>query len=220
MTPSPSAPAAQDETGVASVSLVWTLNGAARPTCRCIDDGAHGDDAAGDGVWGVQHRTAASGQPGDLPRPRHRHRRQHLSSTRIRAASRCWRRSSRPPTCSSCRTTAATTPPGSGPTTPTPWTPWATPTTPGTPQLRGEPPAAYPQPVHRRRGHLGRALLGLRSAMAGMPATTTCKAYLDGGRQAVHHRPERRSVSASGRTTSSAAICMRPTSRMTPGCMR
>ena len=46
--------AAQDETGVAGVSLVWTLDGGAQGDLEMNDDGAHGDEAAGDGVWGVQ----------------------------------------------------------------------------------------------------------------------------------------------------------------------
>lgn len=46
--------AAQDETRVAGVRLVWTLNGGAQGDLEMNDKGAYGDEAAGDGVWGVQ----------------------------------------------------------------------------------------------------------------------------------------------------------------------
>ena len=35
--------------------LMWTLDGVAQADLPMYDDGAHGDDEAGDGVWGVQH---------------------------------------------------------------------------------------------------------------------------------------------------------------------
>ncbi len=50
-----------DETGVTSVDLVWTLDGVAQPDLPMVDDGAHGDSAAGDGVWGVQHAALGAG---------------------------------------------------------------------------------------------------------------------------------------------------------------
>ena len=52
---------ALDEIGVASVSLVWTLNSVAQPALPMFDDGAHDDDEAGDGVWGVQHPPLSEG---------------------------------------------------------------------------------------------------------------------------------------------------------------
>ena len=45
---------ALDETDVVSVRLTWTLNGVPQPDLPMFDDGAHGDDEIGDGVWGVQ----------------------------------------------------------------------------------------------------------------------------------------------------------------------
>ncbi|MBM4430983.1 MAG: hypothetical protein FJ026_11655, partial [Chloroflexi bacterium] len=52
---------AQDETGVSSVELVWTLDGVAQPDLLMYDDGVHGDDAAGDGIYGVQHAPLPGG---------------------------------------------------------------------------------------------------------------------------------------------------------------
>jgi hypothetical protein len=45
---------AQDEAAVDSVHLVWELNGVPQADALMYDDGAHGDDGAGDGVYGVQ----------------------------------------------------------------------------------------------------------------------------------------------------------------------
>ena len=52
---------ALDETGMASVRLVWTLNGTAQPDLEMFDDGANGDDTAGDSIWGVQPATLPAG---------------------------------------------------------------------------------------------------------------------------------------------------------------
>ncbi len=52
---------AMDETGVASVSLLWTLNDVAQVDLPMYDDGAHGDNSAGDGVWGVHHEALPEG---------------------------------------------------------------------------------------------------------------------------------------------------------------
>ena len=52
---------ALDETGVASVAVVWMLNGVAQADLPMFDDGAHGDDEAGDGVWGAQHAALPAG---------------------------------------------------------------------------------------------------------------------------------------------------------------
>ncbi len=46
---------ALDETGVANVSLLWTLDGVAQPDLPMFDDGMHGDTVAGDGEWSIQH---------------------------------------------------------------------------------------------------------------------------------------------------------------------
>ncbi len=48
---------ALDETGVAGVHLVWTLNGDAQADLEMYDDGdsGHGDEVAGDDVWAVRH---------------------------------------------------------------------------------------------------------------------------------------------------------------------
>ena len=46
---------------MASVNLVWTLDGGAQTDLPMFDDGTHGDDAAGDGVWGVQHAALPAG---------------------------------------------------------------------------------------------------------------------------------------------------------------
>ena len=51
----------RDETGVAGVRLVWTLDGAAQVDLQMHDDGAHGDGVAGDGVWGVRHGPLPEG---------------------------------------------------------------------------------------------------------------------------------------------------------------
>jgi hypothetical protein len=52
---------AMDETGVASVSLLWTLNDVAQVDLPMYDDGAHGDNSAGDGIWGVHHEALPEG---------------------------------------------------------------------------------------------------------------------------------------------------------------
>lgn len=52
---------AMDETEVAAVSLVWTLNDVAQTDLPMYDDGAHGDSSADDGVWGVQHEALLEG---------------------------------------------------------------------------------------------------------------------------------------------------------------
>lgn len=52
---------ALDETGVTSVKLVWTLNGVPRDDLEMVDDGAHDDDAVGDGIWGVRRPPLAEG---------------------------------------------------------------------------------------------------------------------------------------------------------------
>ena len=46
---------ALDETDMARVELVWTLDGSVQSDIPMFDDGAHNDDVAGDGVWGVEH---------------------------------------------------------------------------------------------------------------------------------------------------------------------
>ncbi|HHX66283.1 MAG TPA: DNRLRE domain-containing protein, partial [Chloroflexi bacterium] len=43
---------ATDDDAVASVSLVWTLNGAPQTELGLYDDGQHGDEEAGDGIYG------------------------------------------------------------------------------------------------------------------------------------------------------------------------
>ncbi len=52
---------ALDETGVASVHLVWMLNGVAQTDLLMFDDGSNGDDTAGDAVWGVRHAALPEG---------------------------------------------------------------------------------------------------------------------------------------------------------------
>ena len=43
-----------DETGVAGVELVWSVDGASKSDRQMFDDGAHGDELAGDGIYGFQ----------------------------------------------------------------------------------------------------------------------------------------------------------------------
>lgn len=53
---------AKDETGVAAVHLVWEVNGVAQPDpVAMFDDGAHDDEAAGDGTWGARLGRLAAG---------------------------------------------------------------------------------------------------------------------------------------------------------------
>ena len=87
---------AQDETGVASVHLLWTLNGVTQDDLAMYDDGTHGDDWAGDGVWSIQHTPlpkAARSPTG----PARRMQMATATATRARTPSRCCRRSSRRP---------------------------------------------------------------------------------------------------------------------------
>ncbi len=52
---------AMDETGVARVHLMWTLDGVVQADRPMFDDGVHDDGAAGDGMWGVQHGPLPAG---------------------------------------------------------------------------------------------------------------------------------------------------------------
>lgn len=53
---------AQDETSVMDMSLAWSLDGDEQPELSMYDDGAHGDDAAGDGLYGALHPPFSAGQ--------------------------------------------------------------------------------------------------------------------------------------------------------------
>lgn len=46
---------AGDEVRVASVVLVWKLNGVTQADLEMYDDGTHGDNAPGDQIWSLQH---------------------------------------------------------------------------------------------------------------------------------------------------------------------
>ncbi len=46
---------------MAGVQLLWTLDGVAQDDLEIFDDGMHGDDWAGDGVWGVEHASLPEG---------------------------------------------------------------------------------------------------------------------------------------------------------------
>lgn len=50
-----------DETSVASVDLVWLLNGVAQADLPMFDDGMHDDEEADDIIWGVQHAPLPAG---------------------------------------------------------------------------------------------------------------------------------------------------------------
>ena len=52
---------AQDETGVVSMRVKWTLDGIAQADLPMADDGAHDDLGAGDGTWGARHVPLAEG---------------------------------------------------------------------------------------------------------------------------------------------------------------
>ena len=127
---------AMDETGVASVSLVWTLDGVAQADLPMFDDGTHGDDAAGDGVWSVQHAPLPEGsqvtyraRATDTDGNTYRYPGQNSFKVLppfVKTAAILF-----VPDAGGNNT--PTTPPGSGPTTPTRWMPSAIATTPGTP---------------------------------------------------------------------------------------
>ncbi len=53
---------AQDETGVVSMRVKWTLDGVSQADLPMADDGAHGDGSARDGMWGVQHAPLEAGR--------------------------------------------------------------------------------------------------------------------------------------------------------------
>jgi hypothetical protein len=53
---------ALDETGVAGVDLVWSLDGTPQDDLPMFDDGTHGDDTIGDGVWCTQHAALPEGR--------------------------------------------------------------------------------------------------------------------------------------------------------------
>ena len=46
---------------MASVHLLWTLDGVAQADLPMFDDGTHGDNWAGDGVWSVEHAPLPEG---------------------------------------------------------------------------------------------------------------------------------------------------------------
>lgn len=52
---------ALDETGIDTVSLIWSLNGSPQPELAMVDDGQHGDDEAGDSVYGVRRQPYSAG---------------------------------------------------------------------------------------------------------------------------------------------------------------
>ena len=114
---------------------MWTLDGVAQDDLAMYDDGTHGDDWAGDGVWGIEHAALPDGsqvtyraQATDADGNTYRYPGQNSFKVLppfVKKAAILF-----VPDAGGNNTPR--TPPGSVPTTPTPWRPSAIASIPGT----------------------------------------------------------------------------------------